>query len=40
MKTRNIIYAVVLLMAGTMAGCRQTATIDPPPTQDPPQPSL
>jgi len=26
MKTRNIIYAVVLLMAGTMAGCRQTAT--------------
>ncbi len=26
MKTKNIIYAVVLLMAGTMAGCRQTAT--------------
>ncbi len=26
MKTRNIIYAVVLLLAGTMAGCRQTAT--------------
>jgi len=26
MKTRNIIYAVVLLMAGTMAGCRQAAT--------------
>lgn len=24
MKTRNIIYAVVLLIAGTMAGCRQT----------------
>ena len=26
MKTRTIIYAVVLLLAGTMAGCRQTAT--------------
>lgn len=26
MKTRNIIYAVALLMAGTMAGCRQTTT--------------
>lgn len=26
MKTRYIIYAVVLLLAGTMVGCRQTAT--------------